>query len=223
MKRFEMHRREDDTGISGTGHIADGVVFDDGLVVIHWRTATPGTTVFSSLDDARAVHGHEGKTGFVFRDQAQKDEPEIFFCSMCFATCDIAYHCFNCGAGGTNVSIPQGHAELIRKSASWVGSRYYPSDEDKVGFVELRELRRAVGSWPSRTVEPIPDSDRVWVKQQLATGGWTMISCDRLGETDEQVIRRTAHLLPYVPPTVDTAPVDATAGIFSTTVRQVEQ
>ncbi len=227
MKRFEMHRREDETGVSGTGHVADGALFDDGIVVIHWRTSTPGTTVFSSLDDAKAVHGHDGKTSFVFRDAAQPGEREIYFCSMCFAESDLAFHCHNCGAGGTNVSIPIGHAELIRKSASWVGKRYYPSDDDKAERAEIERLRLAIGTWPGRTVKASslanePEHARRVDVEQKTEKGWTQISTERAdGETDEQIIRRTAAHLPWIPETETSAMPDG-VGLLTTTVTQME-
>lgn len=69
-----------------------------------------------------------------------KDENEIIlFCPRCFASSDNASwgepimegHCFNCGAGGCTVKLPRWAIEMIRKSASWVGKRYYPHEEDK--------------------------------------------------------------------------------------------
>jgi len=200
MRRFEMHRKVDETGISGTGHIADGCLFDDGTVVVRWRTATPGTTTFASLDHAKAVHGHAGATRFVFRDPPLGDgDPEEFFCTMCFATDEFSEHCFNCGSGGTNVSLPKSFIALIRKNASWVGRRFYASDEDKAEYAERKALRCAIGRWPGRSVEPIVDSDDVWVKQVTSSGTCTMITASRRGRTDEQIILDTADALPWAP------------------------
>lgn len=64
-RMFELHRDEDETGVSGTGVIADGVVFPDGSVVLKWKTATSSTTIFKSVDDMLKVHGHAGKTRMV--------------------------------------------------------------------------------------------------------------------------------------------------------------
>lgn len=64
-----MVRSEDETGISGTGVVAEGVEFLDGTVVIRWQTHGDdhhSTVVWSSLADAEAIHGHGGKTAFVF-------------------------------------------------------------------------------------------------------------------------------------------------------------
>ena len=35
-----------------------GVVFNDGTVVVRWMTARPSTAVFASIADLFAIHGH---------------------------------------------------------------------------------------------------------------------------------------------------------------------
>ena len=64
MKPFEMHRDVDESGVSGTGHVADGVEFDDGRVALRWRTNKDhnATTLFDSMSAVHSVHGHGGKT-----------------------------------------------------------------------------------------------------------------------------------------------------------------
>lgn len=134
MRRFMMLRRVDETGVSGTGHIADGVLFEDGTVVVRWRTATPGTTVFQSLEHAQAVHGHGGKTVFEFHDWK---EPIVWLCCMCFSDMDLPInHCFQCGAGGSAVPMSKVQLEQIQRH-----------DKDRLDAIErcheeLRALRR---------------------------------------------------------------------------------
>jgi hypothetical protein len=70
--RFELHRKEDETGISGTGHIADGVEFDDGTCVLRWRTEYRSTAVYSSIEDLTEIHGHQGKTVILWNDFSDK-------------------------------------------------------------------------------------------------------------------------------------------------------
>ena len=36
----------------------DGVVFNDGVTVIHWNTAIRSTSVFDSFGDLLEIHGH---------------------------------------------------------------------------------------------------------------------------------------------------------------------
>jgi len=66
VRLFELHRDEDPTGVSGPGIVASGVEFDDGTVVIRWRSEHASTVVWDSIHDAVAVHGHVGRTRFVF-------------------------------------------------------------------------------------------------------------------------------------------------------------
>jgi hypothetical protein len=65
MRFFELHRDVDETGVSGTGVVAQGVMFDDGHVALRWLTAIAGTTIYSSIHDAEHIHGHGGKTRVV--------------------------------------------------------------------------------------------------------------------------------------------------------------
>jgi hypothetical protein len=60
-----MVRDEDETGISGTGVVAEGVEFSDGVVVIRWQTHQSehhSTVIWSSVESVLAIHGHNGKT-----------------------------------------------------------------------------------------------------------------------------------------------------------------
>lgn len=68
LKTFELHRVEDETGISGTGIVAQGVVFDDGTCALRWVTAFKSSGIYASMRDVEAVHGHGGKTKVVFTD-----------------------------------------------------------------------------------------------------------------------------------------------------------
>ena len=65
LKIFHLYRREDETGISGTGIVADGTVFLDGSVTMRWRGETASTGIYKSIDDVRTIHGHGGKTEVV--------------------------------------------------------------------------------------------------------------------------------------------------------------
>lgn len=61
-RTFKLVRHEDATGISGTGHIADGAQFSDGTCVLRWKTGHRSTCVYDSLESLIAIHGHGGKT-----------------------------------------------------------------------------------------------------------------------------------------------------------------
>ena len=66
MRNFVLERREDASGVSGVGTVAQGVEFDDGTVAMRWLTDTASTALYSSVDDVTAIHGHEGRTILVF-------------------------------------------------------------------------------------------------------------------------------------------------------------
>ncbi len=63
---FQLHRTTDFSGVSGTGVVAHGVVFPDGVVVVRWRGERASTVVWGSLDDVLAIHGHDGATQIVW-------------------------------------------------------------------------------------------------------------------------------------------------------------
>lgn len=70
MRRFELHRDVDETGISGTGVVAEGVEFTNGRVALCWRGDASSTSiaVWPLLAGVEAIHGHNGKTRIVFLD-----------------------------------------------------------------------------------------------------------------------------------------------------------
>lgn len=59
---FYLERIEDETGISGTGRVAEGFVFQDGTVSLRWLTDLRSTAIYNSLQEVEAIHGHNGKT-----------------------------------------------------------------------------------------------------------------------------------------------------------------
>lgn len=68
MRRFYLDRLKDVSGVSGTGRVAEGIMFSDGSVAVRWPNAKGSTTVWSSIEDAEAVHGHGGLTNIVWID-----------------------------------------------------------------------------------------------------------------------------------------------------------
>lgn len=71
MRRFELHRDVDETGVSGTGVVAQGVEFDDGTVAMKWLGDWPTSVVFHErgAEALEHVHGHGGKTRVVWLDE----------------------------------------------------------------------------------------------------------------------------------------------------------
>jgi len=62
MKTFHLLRIEDESGISGTGIVAEGVVFSEGKCVLVWLTKFKSITVYDSIQELENIHGHNGKT-----------------------------------------------------------------------------------------------------------------------------------------------------------------
>jgi len=67
-RRFYLERDTDVTGVSGTGRVAEGVVWSDGTATVRWHGDRSSVAHWRSLDDARAIHGHDGATRFEFLD-----------------------------------------------------------------------------------------------------------------------------------------------------------
>lgn len=81
MRTFKVIRTEDQTGTSGTGHVANGTVNDDGSAVVTWCVPAricDGTlkeiktqTIYNSPEDCALLHGHNGKTYLLFEDTGE--------------------------------------------------------------------------------------------------------------------------------------------------------
>jgi hypothetical protein len=68
LRRFQLHRDQDASGVSGVGIVAEGVEFTNGMCALTWLTPTPCVNVYLSIKVVEHVHGHEGKTRVVFLD-----------------------------------------------------------------------------------------------------------------------------------------------------------
>ena len=70
LRRFELQRDTDITGVSGVGVVAEGVVFSDGTVALRWRGEWPTSVVFHDrgIEAVDHIHGHGGATRVVYVD-----------------------------------------------------------------------------------------------------------------------------------------------------------
>lgn len=66
MRTFALIRDTDETGISGTGKVAEGVEFSTGWVALTWLTEVNSMVFYPSMDNVIHIHGHGGKTRMVF-------------------------------------------------------------------------------------------------------------------------------------------------------------
>ena len=57
-KQFKVIRLDDESGVSGTGHVLDGVVWHNGKVTVCWCTphAPSSIVVYDSFDDFFNIH-----------------------------------------------------------------------------------------------------------------------------------------------------------------------
>lgn len=65
-RTFKIVRREDVSGVSGTGLVAEGVQFHDGQVVVSWFGRFHTLEIAPSMEDVEAIHGHGGRTFIVW-------------------------------------------------------------------------------------------------------------------------------------------------------------
>ena len=66
VRTFHLLRLEDESGVSGTGWVAEGVVFSNGWVSLIWLTDTPSLNFYPTIEAVEAIHGHGGLTRVIF-------------------------------------------------------------------------------------------------------------------------------------------------------------
>jgi hypothetical protein len=75
-RRFHLQRDTDTTGVSGTGHVADGVLWPDGTASVRWTGERPSIVFWDhGITDAEYVHGHGGNTRIVWDDPEPESAP----------------------------------------------------------------------------------------------------------------------------------------------------
>jgi hypothetical protein len=77
-RRFILVRDEDETGISGTGTVVEGVQFSDGRVAYRWMTEHQTDQLADSMEKVEIIHGHNGRTRIVWIDAAEGSGPGIY-------------------------------------------------------------------------------------------------------------------------------------------------
>ena len=82
-RRFYLHRVTDITGVSGTGRVADGILWTDGSADIRWLGDRPSAVHWDRFEDALAVHGHGGATHIVWLDFEETEVENDLPCLHC--------------------------------------------------------------------------------------------------------------------------------------------
>lgn len=67
-RRFVLHRDQDISGVSGTGVVADGILWPDGSASVKWRGDMPSVVFWVDFTHAEKIHGHGGATRIAFVD-----------------------------------------------------------------------------------------------------------------------------------------------------------
>lgn len=68
MKFFWLKRNIDVSGTSGTGIVAEGVVFSNGWCSMHWLTNYTSVAYYQSIQELEAIHGHNGATSVIWEN-----------------------------------------------------------------------------------------------------------------------------------------------------------
>src|SRR5690606_2764640 len=68
VRRFVLRRDEDETGISGTGVVAEGAEFSNGQCVLSWMTVASSLGVYPNIKELERIHGHNGRAVVVYID-----------------------------------------------------------------------------------------------------------------------------------------------------------
>lgn len=83
-RRFYMNRLRDETGVSRTGRVLEGVLWQNGWVTVQWRPPHSSMGVYSSFEEFKLIHYdcHPSANEIVWIDR------------------ESPWHCFDCGASG---------------------------------------------------------------------------------------------------------------------------
>lgn len=72
MRLFQLLRHEDESGVSGTGVVAEGVQFSDKKCALSWLTSKSSKGFYDCIEHIVDIHGHGGKTVIVWLDTPTK-------------------------------------------------------------------------------------------------------------------------------------------------------
>ena len=128
----------------------------------------------------------------------------VCFCERCFGSSDNSSwgeavdkdYCYNCG-GGPPIMIPRYSVDMIRTSAFFVGSRYYPSTEATELFEERKRLRGLVKKFPGREARPPFEEGAPGSVTQKKPGKLWVSVMAMTATTAEEALHETRLSLPY--------------------------
>jgi hypothetical protein len=77
MRLFHLERNIDVTGISGTGAVAEGVEFSNGICALHWLTSVSSIAIYRNIEELEAIHGHQGSTKIIIDRDLGQPSPSL--------------------------------------------------------------------------------------------------------------------------------------------------
>lgn len=66
MKTFWLKRNIDVSGTSGTGIVAEGIVFSNGKCCLSWLTTMSSIAIYNNIMELEVIHGHSGATEVIW-------------------------------------------------------------------------------------------------------------------------------------------------------------
>ncbi|MFZ3592276.1 hypothetical protein [Streptomyces sp. BH104] len=137
-RRFHLQRDTDITGVSGTGHVADGILWTDGTASVRWLGERPSIVHWDDIAHAEHVHGHGGATRIVW-DDPEPEHPGPYLASP---------GCPHCPDG----HMPPEHGQ------PW--GAYVSPDRDGDGQPTQIIVARTAGAH-------VAESDAAWIRTRL--------------------------------------------------------
>jgi hypothetical protein len=147
-RRFHLQRTVDITGVSGTGRVADGVLWPDGTATLRWRGDRPSTVNWDRIADAEAIHGHGGHTVIVWDDPEHTDPLTVLQQTQDQPRYELVPGCAHCPDGHT----PPDHGQ------PW-GAHVGPERDGDEQPTTIH-IARAAGAH-------VAESDAEWVRNRL--------------------------------------------------------
>jgi len=86
MNTFKMVRNNDESHVSGTGEVLQGIIFDNGQVVVSWKTKQSSLGIYKNFMDFYDVHikshpSNDTELIFVENEYTKRDE-KVCFCGQ---------------------------------------------------------------------------------------------------------------------------------------------
>lgn len=72
LKSFYLLREDDESGISGTGIVAMGVILPSGKCVMEWTSFHTSVAIYNNIQDVEIIHGHNGATKIIIIETKRK-------------------------------------------------------------------------------------------------------------------------------------------------------